>query len=91
MRNGKQRQKQSTQNIILDTCILQYLNDKKISAQLISYLASLIKKGFSLAISDISIQELLTNATIKQEKEGLALLFGKRFSIVNSLQSGEDP
>lgn len=74
MRNGKQRQKQSTQNIILDTCILQYISDKKISAQLISYLASLIKKGFSLAISDISIQELLTNATIKQEKEGLALL-----------------
>jgi predicted nucleic acid-binding protein len=74
MRNGKQTQKQSKQDIILDTCILQYISNKKISGQLISYLASLVKKDFNLAISDISIQELLTNATIRQEKEGLALL-----------------
>ncbi|MHA1305138.1 MAG: type II toxin-antitoxin system VapC family toxin [Candidatus Heimdallarchaeaceae archaeon] len=74
MSNGKQKSKQLIQNIILDTCILQYINDKKISTQLISYLGDLTKRGFGLAISDISIQELLTSATIKQERNGLALL-----------------
>lgn len=74
MSNGKQAPKEPIQNIILDTCILQYTGDKKIIAELLPYLLELTKRGFGLAISDISIQELLTNATLRQEKQGITLL-----------------
>ncbi len=74
------------QNIILDTCILQYLGDRHISLELNTYLLDLISRGFDFAISDISIQELLTGTTIKQEQVGLKLLNGLvRYSIFHNI------
>jgi predicted nucleic acid-binding protein len=70
----KKKETQPLQYIILDTCVVQYINDKKISKELILWLEGLISKGFGLAISDISVQELLTNATVRQEEEGFKLL-----------------
>jgi len=63
-----------TQNIILDTCILQYFSDRYISVGLKTYLINLIGKGFGLAISDISVLELLQGANASQETEGLNVL-----------------
>lgn len=62
------------QNIILDTCILQYLSDRYISQELKVYLLDLIARGFGLAFSDISIVELLQDANVKQETEGVKTL-----------------
>ncbi|KKP48282.1 MAG: hypothetical protein UR39_C0001G0077 [Candidatus Woesebacteria bacterium GW2011_GWA1_33_30] len=60
--------KNPIQNIILDTCILQYLSNKYLKGELGKYLLSLVGRGFGLAISDISISELLQDATLEQEK-----------------------
>jgi predicted nucleic acid-binding protein len=62
------------QDIILDTCILQYLSKKQVSKELLTYLFDLISRGFGLSISEISICELLSGATIKQEQEGYRML-----------------
>lgn len=64
----------ATQHILLDTCILQYLSNKQLGEQLIPYLVALQERKFILAISEISIYELLSGSTIKQEQEGLAVL-----------------
>lgn len=63
--------KPQIQNIILDTCILQYFSDKYISSELRTYLIDLLGRGFGLAISDVSIMELLQDATVKRETEGM--------------------
>ncbi len=62
------------QVVILDTNILQYINNKKILAQLLSYLADLVKRGFGLTISEITYYELLSGTTTKQEEDGLSIL-----------------
>lgn len=62
------------QNIILDTNILQYLSNRYIKNELNSYLLDLVARGFGLAISDISIVELLQDSTSEQEKIGLEIL-----------------
>ena len=62
------------QNIILDTNILQYLSNRYITNELNGYLLDLVTRGFGLGISDISITELLQDATIAQEKIGLESL-----------------
>jgi predicted nucleic acid-binding protein len=75
------------QNIILDTCVLQYLSDKYMSLELLKFLLDLIQRGFGLAISDISIFELLQDATIKKENEGVDTLklFGRYNLLENTL------
>lgn len=62
------------QNIILDTCILQYLSNTHIKPELNQYISELINRGFGPAISDISISELLQDATVEQEKAGLSII-----------------
>ncbi len=62
------------QVIILDTNILQYINNQKILAQLLSYLSDLVKRGFGLAISEVTYYELLSGTTAKQEEDGLNIL-----------------
>jgi len=62
------------QDIILDTCILQYFSKKQVSKELRAYLSDLMGRGFSLSISEISTCELLSGATIKQEQEGYQTL-----------------
>lgn len=64
----------STQDVILDTCILQYIGNNKILGGMLAYLLDLVKRGFGLAISEISYFELLSGATIKQEKNAVDLL-----------------
>ncbi len=63
-----------TQILILDTCVLQYTSDKYIAKDLLVYLVELMRRGFSLAISLISVYELLSGATEAKEKEGLSIL-----------------
>ena len=62
------------QGIILDTCIVQYTSDKFIGVDLLKYLVQLSQRGFGLAISAISIYELLSGTTEKQETDGLSIL-----------------
>ena len=62
------------QNIILDTNIFNYSSNKFISTALNGFLSLLTNNGFVLAFSDISICELLSGATISQEKAQLAVL-----------------
>lgn len=62
------------QNIILDSNIIQYTADKFASQVFVQYLSDLLKRGFGLAISDISIFELLKGAYVKKENEMLQLL-----------------
>jgi len=62
------------QDIILDTCVLQYTSDKFIAVELQNYLIGLVKRGFELATSNISIFELLSGSTITNEAKGLKIL-----------------
>lgn len=72
------------QYIILDTNIIQYLNDKHIEYQLYLYLLDLIKGGFGFAISDVSVYELLSGVTVKQEEVAISTLSNFRRYIVNT-------
>lgn len=65
---------QVKQDIILDTCLLQYLSDQKISKELVDYLMELQGANFDLAISNISICELLSGTTKRQEADGIGIL-----------------
>lgn len=62
------------QNIILDSNIIQYSVDKSASVVFVPYLSELLKRGFGLAISDITIYELLKGSSIKNETEMLRIL-----------------
>lgn len=63
-----------TQNILLDTNIIQYTGNAPTVNEFLSYLIELQGRNFGLAISDISVFEILRNTTIKQEQEIFALL-----------------
>lgn len=62
------------QNIILDSNIIQYSVDKSASIVFVPYLSELLQRGFGLAISDITIYELLKGSSIKNETEMLRIL-----------------
>lgn len=73
---------QIKQDIILDTCLLQYIGDKNIAKNLIDYLSELEGANFNLAISNISVCELLSGTTQKQETDGLSILsLFKRYQV----------
>lgn len=65
---------QPTQNIILDTNIIQYIGDRNVAADLSQYFLNLVKKGFRFAISDVSYYELLSGASAKQEQQANFIL-----------------
>lgn len=65
---------ESVQNVILDTCILQYFSNKNIQIELDRYLLDLIDRKFTFYISEISIAELLTNLNKPKEAQGLKIL-----------------
>jgi len=70
------------QNVILDTCILQYFSNKNIQIALDKYLLDLINRKFTFYISEISIAELLTNLNKPKEKQGLKTLsLFERYSV----------
>lgn len=54
--------------IILDTNILQYLSNKELKQDLQQFLNDFIEKGYTLAISEISIFELLRNLSKSKEE-----------------------
>lgn len=60
--------------VILDSCILQYLDDKKFYSQIIGILENLIAKDNKLALSEFSRFELLRGATLAVEKRMEALI-----------------
>lgn len=63
------------QDVILDTCILQYLGSSKgFGTELTSYLDELVSRGFGLTISDVSFYELLSGLSTQKETEGINLL-----------------
>ena len=73
------------QDIILDTCILQYLGNKNLQEDLDTYLRELISRGFLLTISEISIAELLTNLN-KHSKSMLYLqLLSPNINLINEV------
>lgn len=77
------------QDIILDSNILQYLGNKKISPEIISYMIEFQKNNFVLSISNISITELLSGTTRKQETDGINVLsVFKRYEINDSVLIG---
>ncbi|MBP8961097.1 PIN domain-containing protein [Patescibacteria group bacterium] len=73
MPNDK-KQNKLTRSVILDTNILQYLANEKIYNELMTFLEELVDQDFTLAISDISICELLTGTDTKKEKDCLETL-----------------
>ncbi len=62
------------QTVILDTNIIQYSANKKFGKEITDFLDELKKRGFELAISDISYSELLANLSQAKEEAGLKLL-----------------
>lgn len=74
------------QDIILDTCILQYFGNKHLAYKLKIYLIGLIGRRFDLAISEVTIAELLCNLSKKKEEEGRnTLLLFKRYPVENKV------
>lgn len=74
------------QDIIFDTCILNYNGNPQIFPQLNTYYLDLLKRQFILAISEITIFELLQDATIKKESEAINILsFFKTYQINSTL------
>lgn len=63
------------QNIILDTCIIQYLLTPNLNKEVKSIMLVSISKGFGLAISEISILEGIQSASESKEKEVLERIF----------------
>ena len=62
------------QNIILDTNIWSYIAEKETAGYVLSYLLELVQRGFGLALSDITIYELLRGNKKDKEKRMLELL-----------------
>ncbi|MFA5776686.1 MAG: PIN domain-containing protein [Patescibacteria group bacterium] len=56
-------------SILLDSNIVQYISHNKLSDQILSFLDTLINKGYKLAISDISVCEIFSGCTPTQEEE----------------------
>ncbi len=70
------------QNIILDTCVLGYMGDKTLNPEIINFLGELTKRGFELAISEITCFELLSESSLTKETEGLSILaLFKRYEV----------
>jgi len=63
-----------TQNVILDTNIISYAANKASLIEFSTYVSELALRGFGLAISDISIYELLRGAAKQKEGELIRLL-----------------
>lgn len=77
------------QYIIFDTNILQYSTSKHTTAPFIQYLSDVIGRGFGLAISEITIFELLSGATVKQERARFQTLsLFKRYKISEQVLVG---
>lgn len=62
------------QNILLDTNIIQYAGNTPTNLEFLRYIIELQNRKFGLAISHISVFEILRNATIKQETEIFQIL-----------------
>lgn len=56
------------QTIILDTCILQYLDDNSLRDDVFELLNKLITNNNILAISDYSVFELLRGANVSKQE-----------------------
>jgi len=56
-------------SVILDTNILQYLNCSAFLEDLLGYLDSFVDFGKTLKVSEISILEILSGCTSRQEEE----------------------
>lgn len=69
---------QKESKVILDTNILQYLNGSVFADDLLGYIDELTDANASLNISAISISEILSGCTTKQEQEAFEVL--ERFS-----------
>lgn len=67
--NKKSRSRNTKQNIIFDSCIIQFAGNKYLSPHLGKYLRTLLESNFLFAISEISYFELFHGATQAQEKE----------------------
>lgn len=63
--------------VIIDTNIFQYFSrSKELSNGILDYVQEAIKEGYDLAMSDISIFELLDGSTLDREKEALSAIAG---------------
>lgn len=62
------------QTIIIDTNIMSYISEKETVGYVLSYLLELVQRGFSFAISDVTIYELLRGNKQEKEKRMLELL-----------------
>jgi predicted nucleic acid-binding protein len=63
----KPQSKKFIQDIILDTCIIQYLGNENIAPRLKNYLVDLAGRGFNFAISEVTFAELLSNISLGKE------------------------
>ncbi len=72
--NPIQNKPQFKQNIILDTCIIQFLLTPNLLQGVRPVLLDSISKGFGLAISAISILEGIQSASEAREKEVLEVI-----------------
>jgi len=74
------------QDIIFDTCILNYNGNQQIFPQLNNYYLDLLNRKFILTISEITIFELLQDATVKKETSAIHILsFFKTYQINSRL------
>lgn len=79
-------QRSTTQYVILDTCIMQYLDDTNFGDQVLEYLLELKARGFDFAISDITYYESICSAAAKQEEKiTQALKLFQTFSLDSNL------
>lgn len=65
---------QPTQDILLDTCILQYSGNTDSSAVFLDYLKDIGTRKFGLAISKFTVYELLQGASVTKEVRLATLL-----------------
>ncbi len=56
-------------DILLDSCVIQYIADKRIRNGLVPYLTDILKRNHTLALSEITVYELLQGAPITKEAE----------------------
>ena len=70
-------------HILLDTCIIQYAASKETGPMFQQYLTELDSRGFPLAISEISVYELLQGTSATKEAELLQWLnsFNARYLV----------
>ncbi|MBI5619884.1 hypothetical protein HY950_02905 [Candidatus Gottesmanbacteria bacterium] len=69
-------------DILLDTCVIQSFADKHRGQQYSTYLSQLVSQTYALAISEISLYELIQGVSVSKEQQLLQTLEGvKRYTI----------